>query len=83
MQSSYSFVQPATIICGCDNQILSKVVQELIGKNVKVRNTPKIGLSNGGYWDQELFEWLICSSYAVIIMQIIDTTLNFGLEMCQ
>lgn len=45
MEGSYPFVQPATIVCGCGNQILSEVVQEWIRENDKVRNAPKFGSS--------------------------------------
>lgn len=41
MQGSYPFILPATIICGCGNQILSEVVQEWIRSNDRVSNAPK------------------------------------------
>ena len=45
MQGSYPFVQPATIVCGCGNQILSETVHEWIMSNDKVSNAPKVGPS--------------------------------------
>ena len=36
MKGSYPFVQSATIICGCSNQILSEIVQEWIRANDRV-----------------------------------------------
>lgn len=42
MRGSYPFVQPAVIVCGCGNQILSETVQEWIRCNDKVSNAPKI-----------------------------------------
>lgn len=41
MQGSYPFVQPAVIVCGCGNQILSETVQDWIRSNDKVSNAPK------------------------------------------
>ena len=42
MQGSYPFVQPAVIVCGCGNQILSETVQQWIKSNDKVSNAPKV-----------------------------------------
>jgi len=42
MQGSYPFVQPAMIICGCGNQILSETVYEWIRSNDKVSNAPRV-----------------------------------------
>lgn len=42
MHGSYPFVRPATIVCGCGNQVLSETVQEWIRANNKVSNAPKI-----------------------------------------
>jgi len=42
MQGSYPFVQPAVIVCGCGNQILSETVQEWIRSNDHVSNAPTI-----------------------------------------
>merc|ERR1712087_88151 len=42
MQGSYPFVVPATIVCGCGNQILSEAVQGWIRSNDKVSNAPKV-----------------------------------------
>jgi len=44
MQGSYPFVIPATIVCGCGNQIMSDTVQEWIRSNDKVSNAPKVRL---------------------------------------
>ena len=41
MRGSYPFVQPAVIVCGCGNQILSEAVQDWIRSNDKVSNMPK------------------------------------------
>jgi len=43
LQGSYPFVRPATIVCGCGNQIMSDTVQEWIRSNNNVSNAPKIG----------------------------------------
>ena len=42
MRGSYPFVQPATIVCGCGNQVLSKTVQEWIRSTDRVSNAPKV-----------------------------------------
>lgn len=42
MKGSYPFVQPAVIVCGCGNQILSETVQEWIRSNIHVSNAPTI-----------------------------------------
>ena len=47
MQGSYPFVQPAEIVCGCGNQILSETVQDWIRSNSKVSNAPKVRPSRG------------------------------------
>ncbi|KAL7550134.1 hypothetical protein ACHAWF_013380 [Thalassiosira exigua] len=41
MRGSYPFVRPASIVCGCGNQILSEVVQEWIRTNERVSNALK------------------------------------------
>ena len=41
MEGCYPFVQPAVIICGCGNQVLSEVVQDWIKCNDKVSNASK------------------------------------------
>ena len=41
MQGSYPFVIPATIVCGCGNQILSKAVENWIKSTRNVCNAPK------------------------------------------
>jgi len=41
MQGSYPFVIPATIVCGCGNQILSETVQEWIKATRNICNAPK------------------------------------------
>mmetsp|Transcript_35399 Transcript_35399/g.74725 ORF Transcript_35399/g.74725 Transcript_35399/m.74725 type:complete len:533 (+) Transcript_35399:86-1684(+) len=42
MQGSYPFVQPAVIVCGCGNQILSEVVESWIREKKNVANAPKL-----------------------------------------
>jgi DNA-nicking Smr family endonuclease len=41
MEGCYPFVQPAVIICGCGNQVLSEVVSDWIRNNDKVSNATK------------------------------------------
>merc|ERR1712194_550279 len=41
IQGSYPFVMPATIICGCGNQILSETVQKWIKSTKNICNAPK------------------------------------------
>jgi len=41
MQGTYPFVQPARIVCGCGNQILSEVVENWIRERQNVSNAPK------------------------------------------
>mmetsp|Transcript_3777 Transcript_3777/g.8346 ORF Transcript_3777/g.8346 Transcript_3777/m.8346 type:complete len:533 (-) Transcript_3777:78-1676(-) len=41
MKGSYPFVQPAVIVCGCGNQILSEVVENWIHEKKNVANAPK------------------------------------------
>jgi hypothetical protein len=41
----YPFVQPALLVCGCGNQILSETVQEWIRADDTVANAPKTGRS--------------------------------------
>lgn len=41
MRGSYPFVIPATIVCGCGNQVLSEVVHDWIKSTRNVCNAPK------------------------------------------
>ena len=41
LEGCYPFVQPAVIICGCGNQVLSEVVSNWIRSNDKVSNATK------------------------------------------
>jgi len=49
MRGSYPFVQPAVIVCGCGNQVLSEVVEKWIKVNDNVSNAPKRSTRRRGF----------------------------------
>ena len=49
MCGSYPFVQPAVIVCGCGNQVLSEVVEKWIKVNDNVSNAPKRSTKRRGF----------------------------------